>query len=85
MQRKHVSLMLLLVCGTLFGQDAAMFRGNPLHSGVYGSSGAKLSGVKWKFHTGGMVIGSPSVAGGLLYAGSTDGKLYAMRDATATL
>jgi hypothetical protein len=50
MQRKHVSLMLLLVCGSLFGEDAAMFRGNPLHSGVYdGSAGAKVSGVKWKF------------------------------------
>jgi outer membrane protein assembly factor BamB len=86
MQRKHVSLMLLLVCGSLFGEDAAMFRGNPLHSGVYdGSAGAKVSGVKWKFHTGGMVIGSPSVAGGLLYAGSTDGKLYAIDAESGTL
>jgi len=75
----------LLVCGTLFGQDAAMFRGNPLHSGDYGLSGTKLSGLKWKFHTGGMVIGSPSVAGGLLYAGSTDGNLYAIDAESGTL
>ncbi len=86
MQRKHVSLMLLLGCGSLFGQDEAMFRGNPLHTGVYdGSAGAKLTAVKWKFHTGGMVIGSPTVAGGLLYAGSTDGNLYALDAELGTL
>src|SRR5580765_8391584 len=60
-------------------QDASMFRGNPRHTGVYEAAGvAKFNDVKWKFHTDGMVIGSPSVAGGVVYVGSTDGNLYAL-------
>jgi outer membrane protein assembly factor BamB len=56
-----------------------MFRGNPLHSGVYEATGVpKFSSVKWKFHTAGMLIGSPAVAAGKVYFGSTDGNLYAV-------
>lgn len=33
---------------------------------------------KWKFHTGGMLIGSPTVSNGRIYFGSTDGNLYAV-------
>jgi len=58
---------------------AAMFRGNPSHTGVYEGAGAvALNGVKWKFHTGGLVISSPAVADGTAYVGSTDGNLYAV-------
>ena len=39
---------------------------------------AKFGGLKWKFHTGGMVIGSPAVSEGMVYFGSTDGNLYAV-------
>ena len=39
-----------------------MFRGNPQHTGVYESAGVpKFSKVKWSFHTGGKMIGSPAV------------------------
>ena len=56
-----------------------MFRGNAQHTGVYSATGvASSAGLKWKFHTGGMVIGSPAVAGGVVYVGSTDGNLYAI-------
>lgn len=56
-----------------------MFRGNLRHTGVYDAAGvAKLSGVKWKFHTSGYVISSPAVANGVAYVGSTDGNLYAV-------
>ncbi len=66
-------------------QDAAMFRGNLQHTGVYAAPGVpKLSGVKWKFHAGGMVIGSPSIAGGLVYVGSTQGGFYAVDAASGT-
>lgn len=59
-----------------------MFRGNPQHSGVYDGIGVpKLSALKWSFHTSGMVIGSPAVADGTAYVGSTDGNFYAV-DAT---
>ena len=34
--------------------------------------------VRWKFKTGGIVRSSPAVAGGVLYAGDTDGKLIAI-------
>ncbi len=56
-----------------------MFRGNLAHTGVYDAVGApKLTGLKWKFHTGGLVISSPVIAHGLVYVGSTDGNLYAV-------
>jgi len=56
-----------------------MFRGNPQHTGVFDAAGVpKLSGMKWKFHTAGMVIGSPVVVGGRVYFGSDDGNFYAV-------
>jgi eukaryotic-like serine/threonine-protein kinase len=60
-------------------QDAAMFRGNAQHSGVYQGAGApRFSRMKWSFHTGGMVIASPAVVDGTVYIGSDDGNLYAV-------
>src|SRR5207248_896608 len=74
-----VSICLLLFCVPSLCQEASMFRGNPRHTGVYEAAGvAKLNGIKWKFHTGGMVIGSPAIAGGVVYVGSADGNLYAI-------
>jgi eukaryotic-like serine/threonine-protein kinase len=74
-------LVLLLVfcwCLPSLGEDPWMFRGNPAHSGVYEGEGpTNFSGLKWKFHTGGMVIGSAAVSDGRVYFGSTDGNLYA--------
>jgi eukaryotic-like serine/threonine-protein kinase len=62
-----------------FCEDAAMFRGNPQHSGVYdGAAVTKFSQVKWKFHTAGEVISSPAISGGVVFFGSTDGNLYAV-------
>ena len=56
-----------------------MFRGDLRHTGVYSGEGVhKLNGVKWKFHAGGMLIGSPSLAGGVVYFGSTLGAFYAV-------
>ncbi len=62
-----------------FGQDVAMFRGNPQHTGVYDAAGVpQFSRVKWKFQTGGKVISSPAVADGMAFVGSTDGNVYAV-------
>jgi outer membrane protein assembly factor BamB len=73
------SPLMLSFCLPSLCEDAWMFRGNPQHSGVYEAAGvARLNGVKWKFHTGGMVIGSPAVTEGRVYFGSTDGNLYAV-------
>lgn len=77
-------LFSLVLCLPVFGEDmfaedAWMFRGNPAHSGVYEATGVPaFGGLKWKAHTGGMVIGSPAVAQGKVYFGSTDGNLYAV-------
>src|SRR5436190_22415547 len=74
-----VGSFLVLCCMAAVGEDAWMFRGNPEHSGVYEGTGvARLGGMKWKFHTGGMVISSPAVSQGKVYFGSSDGNLYAL-------
>jgi len=39
----------------------------------------------WTFATGGVILGSPSVAAGVVYFGSWDGKLYAVNVADGTL
>jgi outer membrane protein assembly factor BamB len=69
----------LFVAAPVFGDDAAMFRGNPQHTGVYKAAGVPtFTKIKWKFHTRGMVISSPAIANGTVYVGSTDGNLYAV-------
>ena len=67
------------VCLPVFCLDASTFRGNAQHSGVYDSAGvAQFSQIKSKFHTGGQVISSPAVSGGMVFVGCTDGNLYAV-------
>jgi hypothetical protein len=59
--------------------DAAMFRGEPAHRGVYASAKAPaLTGVAWKFKTAGRVFSSPAVHEGSVYVGSNDGHLSAL-------
>jgi len=49
------------------------------HSGVYAGTAIAISpALRWKFHTGGRIVSSPAVAGGLVYVGSDDGKVYAI-------
>jgi outer membrane protein assembly factor BamB len=62
-----------------------MFRGNLQHTGVYDAAGVpRFSKVKWKFHTNGFVISSPTVDRDTAYVGSTDGNLYAVDLANGT-
>lgn len=73
------SITTLLLALPATGQDASMFRGNLAHTGIYPGAGVqKLTGIKWKFQTGGRVISSPAVANGVAYVGSTDKNLYAV-------
>ncbi|HEU5478572.1 MAG TPA: PQQ-binding-like beta-propeller repeat protein [Candidatus Tumulicola sp.] len=65
--------------------DAQMFRVDAAHRGVYDSAPSPLRAVKWRFRTGGMIFASPSVADGVVYVGSADGKLYAVRAADGAL
>jgi len=80
MPMKHLHLVVALILSLpVFGADAAMFRGNLAHTGVYDAAGVpKVAKVKWKFPTKGQVISSPAVANQTAYVGSTDGNLYAV-------
>lgn len=61
----------------------AMFHGNLAHTGVYETPGpSQFGGVKWKFHTGGAIVASPAIAGGVVYIPSMDGHLYAIDQET---
>ncbi len=74
-------LALLTIAAAASGQS--MFRGDPAHSGIVNSHGpAAFKGVKWTFKTGGAVVSSPVLAGGVVYFGSDDGSLYAVDQAS---
>src|SRR5437763_17199502 len=76
-------LALLSLCTAASAQDAVMFLQNPQHNAVYKAAGVpQLAGVRWSFATNGQVYSTPAVAGGTLYAGSTDRRLYALDAAT---
>lgn len=63
-----------------------MFRGGPAHTGVYAGPAVRRSPrVLWRFHTAGRVLGSPAIAGGAAFIGSTDGFIYAVEAATGAL
>jgi|SRR5579884_33192 len=62
-------------------KDAPMFRTDAMHHGVYASQAPTLRTVKWRFHTKARIVSSPAVAGGVVYIGSNDGNLYAVRAA----
>src|SRR5262245_42007474 len=81
-----LSLAVPLVATTAEPNASSMFRGNLQHTGVYDSPGAPtLSGVKWRFQTGGRVYASPAVAGDAVFVGSTDGSVYSLDRETGTL
>ncbi len=88
MKKTHM-LMTALTCLMSFpgfGEDAATFRGNLEHTGVYEASGIpSLTGIRWKFQTGGPVVSSPAVTDGLVFVGSMDKNLYAVDRATGAL
>jgi outer membrane protein assembly factor BamB len=81
-------LGVLLVCPSLAAQmgGSLMFRGDPAHNGV---STAPLfagqGGVRWRVRTGDAVRSSPAVTRSRVFAGSGDGKLYALDRATGRI
>ena len=75
----------MLAGSPLHAQDA-MFRGNAEHSGVYaGPAVTQSPQIKWKFHTGGVVISSPVISGGVLFVGSSDHSFYALDAASGAV
>ena len=62
-------------------EPEAMFMNNPQHTSFYHSAPVKKQPrVLWKVKTGGQVISSPVVAGGKVFVGSSDNKLYALNE-----
>jgi outer membrane protein assembly factor BamB len=61
------------------------FHGDAARTGVYPTAGPQqLKGTKWTFKTDGSIIGSPAIANGVVYIGSTDGNFYALDQQTGT-
>jgi outer membrane protein assembly factor BamB len=59
--------------------QAAIFRNNAAHTGVYDTKPVKnFGGLQWRFQTGGTVNSSPVIFKNVLYIGSSDGFLYAL-------
>jgi eukaryotic-like serine/threonine-protein kinase len=80
------ALTIALALGGTAAAPAAMFRGTADHRGVYPGSGTRAyGGVQWRFRTGGAVHGSPTVSGGSVYVGSSDGRLYALDTTTGAV
>jgi len=56
-----------------------MFRGSPEHRGEYASPGvAAFGGLQWRVQTLGPVRSSPTIVEETVYAGSSDGHVYAI-------
>jgi eukaryotic-like serine/threonine-protein kinase len=66
-------------------QEAAMFRADAEHRGLYASQAPTLGSVQWRFQTKAKIISSPAVADGVVYIGSGDGNVYAVRAADGVL
>ena len=61
-------------------ESAAMFRGNLERTGVYPPGGpTELTKLAWKFRTERGISSSPAVSGGVVYFGSGDNHLYAVK------
>jgi len=68
--------------------DWAQFRFAPCHTGfnpyelVLSPDTVGSLDLRWSYQTGDMVNSSPAVANGVVYVGSDDGNLYALRAST---
>src|ERR1051325_3149387 len=77
----RILVLLLLAVPTAMAQST--FHGDAARTGVYPAAGPQqLNGTKWTFKTDGPIIGSPAIANGVVYNGSTDGNMYALDQET---
>ena len=81
--KRAALLVALVLAGDCTTRAQDTFHGNVARTGVYAAAGPTQNGaVKWTFKTGGPIVGSPAVAGGVVYIGSFDGSLYAVDQET---
>jgi len=67
-----------------------MYQRDAAHSGYAVASRVNATNItnlnqSWSHQTGGMVTATPVVANGLVYAGSWDGRMYALRESDGQL
>ena len=62
----------------------SMFHNNLSHTGNSTSAAPTTNHILWSYPTGDIVSSSPAVAGGVVYVGSYDGKVYALSATTGT-
>ena len=67
------------------GDEWPMFRGGLNYSGATTTTPVEGSGLIWRFKTGGPVHSSPAIAGGKVFVGSDDGKMYCLNSSTGDL
>src|SRR5438477_6566158 len=58
--------------------DWPIFRGNPLQTGVAGSSLPDKLVIRWKFKAKDAIEGTAAIVHGMVFVGSMDGNLYAL-------
>ena len=81
-----IGIFLLLAGCSNNISDTAVFHSNPEHSGVYRAPQLNgLGKLNWKFKTGGRIFSSPTVVKDVVYIGSGDSNLYAVRVSTGNL
>ena len=80
-----IAFACLFAAAAVAQEAQSSFRGGPSHSGVYASQAPRQLSLKWAFATGGAIVSSPAVAGGVVYFGSHDGNLYAADAASGKL
>jgi outer membrane protein assembly factor BamB len=82
MKTRWAGLVLLSMCAAP-NLAQTTFHGDAARTGVYGTPGPRqLGGAKWTFKTGGPIVSSPAVTGGVVYITSLDGYLYAVDQET---
>src|SRR6185503_9806081 len=65
---KRCAGLLFLTMGSVPALAQTTFHGDAARTGVYGTPGPRqLGGAKWIFKTGGPIVSSPAVAGGVVY------------------
>src|SRR5712692_1325069 len=76
-------LLVVLLASPRHATAQSTFHANIAHTGVYESPGpVQMNGMKWVFKTEGPIVGSPAVANGIVFIGSTDGSLYGVDEDT---
>lgn len=76
-------LPVLVLAGAVANAQApSMFRADAAHSGRYAGGGERIVGLQWRVPTDGDVIATPAAAGGVVYAGSGSGVMYALDERT---